>query len=165
MTCKRRGTEGFTLIELLVVIAIIGILSSVVLTSVNSARTKGRDARRVSDIKQIGLALALYYDDHGSEYPDSICSTVVNGSCTSSMLAPAYFSFAPNDPLATGVTYLYFYDNLTSADGTCAEATDICDMYILGATIESTSYAPLEQDIDGTVQGISCDDPVFCKRP
>ena len=58
----KKNNKGFTLIELLVVIAIIGILSSVVLASLNSARTKARDARRIADIKQIQLALELFYD-------------------------------------------------------------------------------------------------------
>ena len=49
--------QGFTLIELLVVIAIIGILSTAVLTSLNSARDKARDAKKISDLKQIALAL------------------------------------------------------------------------------------------------------------
>ncbi|PIS13297.1 MAG: prepilin-type cleavage/methylation domain-containing protein, partial [Candidatus Tagabacteria bacterium CG09_land_8_20_14_0_10_41_14] len=57
-----KNKKGFTLIELLVVIAIIGILSSVVLASLNSARKKARDARRVADIKQIQLALEMYFD-------------------------------------------------------------------------------------------------------
>src|SRR3989338_9061062 len=52
-------SKGFTLIELLVVIAIIGILSSVVLASLNSARAKGRDSRRVSDLKQVANSVAL----------------------------------------------------------------------------------------------------------
>ena len=59
---KPSHTTGFTLIELLVVIAIIGILSSVVLTSLTGARAKGRDTRRVSDISQLRLALEMYYD-------------------------------------------------------------------------------------------------------
>ena len=63
-----RTRDGFTLVELLVVISIIGLLSSIVLTSVNSARARARDARRLADTRQIQNALALYYDDHGS-YP------------------------------------------------------------------------------------------------
>jgi type II secretion system protein G len=62
--------KGFTLIELLVVVAIISLLSSVVLTSLNSARAKARDARRLSDVRQLQIALELYYDDNGS-YPSS----------------------------------------------------------------------------------------------
>ncbi len=51
--------KGFTLIELLVVIAIIGILSAVVLTSLNSSRDKAQDTKKVNDVKQIALALEL----------------------------------------------------------------------------------------------------------
>ncbi len=61
-----KNKNGFTLIELLVVVAIIGLLSSVVMVSVNSARAKARDARRMSDIDQAIKALALYYSDYGN---------------------------------------------------------------------------------------------------
>src|SRR6185436_8533900 len=70
-------SRGFTLIELLVVIAIIGILSSVVLASLNSARKKGRDARRIADIKQLQLALELYYDAHPTVGYPAVLSTLV----------------------------------------------------------------------------------------
>ncbi|MDP3993506.1 MAG: prepilin-type N-terminal cleavage/methylation domain-containing protein [bacterium] len=60
--------KGFTLIELLVVIAVIGLLSSIVLVSLNSARVKARDARRVADLRQISVALELYYDRYNA-YP------------------------------------------------------------------------------------------------
>lgn len=62
--------RGFTLIELLVVIAIIGLLSSVTLASLESAREKGRDAKRASDVRHIQQALSLFYDDNG-HYPIS----------------------------------------------------------------------------------------------
>jgi general secretion pathway protein G len=56
---KITGHRGFTLIELLVVIAIIGILSTVVLGAVNTARQKGRDAKRLEDMKSIANAIAV----------------------------------------------------------------------------------------------------------
>lgn len=62
--------KGFTLIELLVVVAIIGLLSSVVLASLNTARTKANDAARISGIRQLQSALEFYYDKYGS-YPNS----------------------------------------------------------------------------------------------
>lgn len=65
---KNRTKKGFTLIELLVVIAIISILSSVVLASLNEARSKARDARRFSDLENVRIALELYRDDNG-RYP------------------------------------------------------------------------------------------------
>ena len=67
---KRSLKQGFTLIELLVVIAVIGILASVVLVSLNSARAKARDARRLSDMRTIQTALEMYYSDNG-RYPPS----------------------------------------------------------------------------------------------
>ncbi len=66
--CSSRNKEGFTLIELLVVISIIGLLSSIVLTSVNSARAKARDARRKAEMAELVKALELYYDAYG-KYP------------------------------------------------------------------------------------------------
>jgi len=63
-----RGHRGFTLIELLVVIAIIGILSAVVLASLNSARSKGIDAAVVSNLSAIQTQAELYYQDNGNSY-------------------------------------------------------------------------------------------------
>ncbi len=66
----RNFSGGFTLIELLVVIAIISLLSSVVLTSLNTARVKGKDAARMANVRQLKTALELYYGDNGG-YPTS----------------------------------------------------------------------------------------------
>jgi prepilin-type N-terminal cleavage/methylation domain-containing protein len=62
----KKYTKGFTLIELLVVIAIIGILASVVLVSLNSARNKGKDARVISDVQQLRTLIETDYN--GANY-------------------------------------------------------------------------------------------------
>lgn len=63
-----KTNRGFTLIELLVVIAIIGILSSVVLASLNTARDKGRDGAIKSSMQTIRVQSEIYYDDNGNSY-------------------------------------------------------------------------------------------------
>ena len=62
---KRITNSGFTLLELLVVISIIGLLASVILVSVNTARVKARDTQRLSDMQQIYTALYSFYNDYG----------------------------------------------------------------------------------------------------
>ena len=158
------NTRGFTLIELLVVIAIIGILSSVVLASLNGARKKGRDARRLSDIKQIQLALEMYYDSSGqNEYPEEVSNGV-----PAAALAPAYISTAPTDP-QTGAAYQY--NNLTNAGAACTASSAVCPSYVLGATLEDGIHSALTSDIDATLGGINCgagspESPsTYCVRP
>ena len=60
--------QGFTLIELLVVIAIIGILSAVVLASLNTARSKGNDAAVKANLASVATQAALYVTDHSNSY-------------------------------------------------------------------------------------------------
>ena len=64
--------KGFTLIELLIVIAIIGVLSSIVIASLNKARVSAKDIKRIQNIKSIKLAMELYYIDLGT-YPPAAC--------------------------------------------------------------------------------------------
>ncbi|HEY0980464.1 MAG TPA: prepilin-type N-terminal cleavage/methylation domain-containing protein [Candidatus Paceibacterota bacterium] len=79
LTTKVKPQKGFTLIELLVVIAIIGILSSVVMASLNSARMKARDAKRKAELRQIATALEMYYDTYG-RYPPHRPSATCGGA-------------------------------------------------------------------------------------
>ena len=122
------SSRGFTLIELLVVIAIIGLLSGVVLASLNSARSKGRDAKRVSDLKQIQIALELYYDANGN-YPTGIIGT--------QLTAPGFIPAIPKDPQGNG-NYRY------AALGSGAA----CTSYHLGATLENPGHTALQNDSD-----------------
>lgn len=65
-----RNTQGFTLIELLVVIAIIGLLSSVVLASLNTAREKAKVANSVAQVRELRTVVSLYMNDTGVAPPD-----------------------------------------------------------------------------------------------
>ncbi len=109
-------SRGFTLIELLVVIAIIGLLASIILASLNSARAKGRDARRVADLHSIQTALELYYSDHNG-YPSSSGNWWNSTSGTSWItgLVPTYIAAVPQDPVNVGSPEQYYYYN---SDGT-----------------------------------------------
>lgn len=60
--------KGFTLIELLVVIAIIGVLATIVISSLGSARKKAKDAKTITEVRTLKTALELYYIDHNA-YP------------------------------------------------------------------------------------------------
>jgi general secretion pathway protein G len=125
MSVKERG---FTLIELLVVIAIIGLLSSIVLASLNSARKKSRDARREADLKQLQTALELYFNDN-SKYPivttSSSVADATNGLAAKG-LTSTYMTTIPDDPSSGH----YYY--ISTAAG---------DYYCLGAVIETTAPA------------------------
>lgn len=100
--------RGFTLIELLVVVAIIAILATMVMVSVFGARTKARDAVRMSDIDQVAKSLQMYELDHGiypSPVSDDSCwvdlGVSVNcgsGTANLDLLMRSYIGHLPADP-------------------------------------------------------------------
>ncbi len=100
------GRRGFTLIELLVVIAIIAILAGMLLPAVARARDRGRQAACFSNLRQLGLAVRLYADDNGDEFPRSQHSAFSQGQLTwGRALAPNLGAAAPANwtNLLTGV--------------------------------------------------------------
>jgi type II secretion system protein G len=104
--------SGFTLIELLVVIAIIGILSSVVLASLNSSRAKSRDAVRLSNMHEIFNALELYRLDQDQviNYTGWL-GTMPAGAGLNQLVSLGYLSSLPTDPTYTGTSNDYYYRN------------------------------------------------------
>ena len=115
-----RISRGFTLIELLVVIAIIGILSSVVLASLNSARMKARDVNRIATLKQLQNAVELAINDTGSPpgavgtWYDNSCSPDPNYADISTLTPLSSYIKLPPDPGGGGYCMWYYRVNPAS---------------------------------------------------
>ncbi len=122
----RKNEKGFTLVELLVVIAIIGVLATLVLLQLGTARARARDTKRITDINQIRTAVEQYYEDNGGFYPTAISATELS----------RYLTRVPVDPL-TGDPYNYAYEVVGSGPA----------HYHIWATLEQTAAA-LNGDAD-----------------
>ncbi len=143
---KNKNNKGFTLIELLVVIAIIGVLSSVVLASLNSARLKARNAQRLSDMNQLVRAIEMYRNDYGVYPPcgggSSGCSTTfgVGSNLMTLNLVPTYISNISNDPTNINGQYGYYYVRgykPTSANSWVATGSD--QNFMVATRLEDSS--------------------------
>ena len=128
-----KGKQGFTLIEILIVVAIIAILASVVLVGLGPTQQAGRDARRLSDIRQVQNALELFYNKCGY-YPGTIAAGVcavgspgATWTAMGTMLTAAGLgvSSVPGDP-SSNRSYGYAWGTGNTA-------------YVLGVALESTN--------------------------
>jgi len=123
------------LVELLVVIAIIGILATLLLLQLGTARSKARDAKRIADVNQLRSAIEMYYDDNG-HYPASTDLTAD--------LVPKYMTLIPMDPL-DATAYAYAYQTGTTPY-----------MFQIYANLEQSSQAlNSDADIDSSAGGWS----------
>lgn len=139
--------KGFTLIELLVVIAIIGILSTLAVVSLNNARQKSRDAKRVSDIKQIQTSLELYFADSNA-YPAGTAVTL--GGASAQTLSSAGLTASGG---ASGTTYMGQVPSNPSPGG---------DPYVYNQTSAGVSYTinfKLEGQTGGLIGGVHTASP------
>ena len=166
---RQTSRVAFTLIELLLVISIISLLASIVFASVNSARAKARDARRLADAYQIVIALELYYDNHG-QYPEEGCNgqALPYGECESGpppgceggdqshrdldgdshmfidiLAQEALIPKVPVDPLNSGNCTsgaLYRYHRYLPGDGSCDSSRG--EFFVLGINEMETSIRP-----------------------
>lgn len=85
-----KNKKGFTLIELLVVIAIIGLLSTLAVVALSSARTRARDSKRVADMKQLQTAMELYYSDNAAYPTTCTAGTKVSACAALASYLPGY---------------------------------------------------------------------------
>lgn len=145
---SREQKNGFTLIELLVVISIISLLSSVVLSSLSSARTKARDARRMSDLGQINKAIILYADSNNGSLPtNNWWFTSINNTNS----APEYQAFKTNIGPYFGGT---LPEDPSNTPGTCTDG--FCYYYGEGYIIDSSNVI--------TSTGATAKDYVICSK-
>ncbi|MFA5942208.1 MAG: type II secretion system protein [Candidatus Paceibacterota bacterium] len=130
----KTSQSGFTLIELLVVIAIIGVLSSVVLASLNTARNKGADAAIKSNLAGARAEAEIYYDDATPSY-DGVCAVtganIVGDSVTAAASAGGV-TFTNGDATASSATVATCHDSsagwaaivpLKAGSAYCVDAT------------------------------------------
>lgn len=151
LSLDRSAVRGFTLVEILIVVAIIGILASVALVGLGPVQRSGRDARRISDLRQTQGAIEIYYNKcgyyPGSVQMDSTCNafqTINTWAALTDTLTGSKIGVTkiPNDPTA-GRSYSYG----VASDGSS---------YVIGARLENLNNNALNDDIDGTVQGVDC---------
>jgi prepilin-type N-terminal cleavage/methylation domain-containing protein len=126
---KMNLKKGFTLIELLVVVAIIGILASVVLASLNTARSKGSDAAIKSNLDNMRAQAALYYD-----------GTVGNQTYgTAGSTCTAAGSMYVDPTIAAAITQVSAQSGAVS----CANTTTT---YVMAAVLKSTGTGATKSD-------------------
>ncbi|MBL8029756.1 MAG: prepilin-type N-terminal cleavage/methylation domain-containing protein [Candidatus Doudnabacteria bacterium] len=135
----KQKQKGFTLIELLVVISIIGLLASVVLVSLNSARQKSRNAKRLADANQIAKGLEIFYNQALS-YPTGTGAvggtyTVAGGAVMGSSLLQAVNSLGTFNMTPTFMTSVPTAP--TPADGSCDASNN---RYMYEANSSGTTY-------------------------
>jgi prepilin-type N-terminal cleavage/methylation domain-containing protein len=98
---------GFTLIEIMVTVAIIAILTTFIFGAIDAARSKARDARRLTDIKQLQGAVENYFSSCYT-FPESL-NDIRDGTIKCASYRPVLAEF-PTDPLPPNADYMYYTD-------------------------------------------------------
>jgi len=135
---NKKNFSSFTLVEMLVVVAVVGILASALLVSLGGSRAKARDARRISDLREVQNALELYYDRE-EKYPEihGIDFSSTWDALKDELDREGITSHIPDDPINEG-DYKYVYVS-------CGINNN--QEYMLRARLEKYSFV-LSNDID-----------------
>ncbi len=148
--------SGFTLIELLVVIAIIGVLTTIAVVSLADIRTKARDTKRTTDIKQIGTALETYFAEYGY-YPTIITpgEPLASPDGTTTYIAQIPSNPTPReDNGCPNADYAYTpSDNYTSYTLSCCIGTNVSDL-----PAGTVTYTPSGWSGSGEIAFANCGD-------
>lgn len=122
--------KGFTLIELLMVIAIIGILATLVMVRINTARQEARDSKRINDMQTITQALGSFYTEKGHLPNNAIDGIpaggemIGTGGAIDTALLPYLRENVPEDPAHDGIEFYYSYVPARPVDLCNADASD-----------------------------------------
>ncbi len=129
---KKRN--GFSLVELMIVVAIIALLTAIMTANFSSAKARSRDSKRISDISQIQLALAGFFD-RCNFYPTALDITDSGGHCTSGTVNVNLGTFISKiPPPPTGGSVVAANYNYSAG----SDATGVVD-YVLGAQLEAAN--------------------------
>ena len=139
----KKSKSGFTIVELLIVIVVIAILAAISIVAYNGIQARAKDGERLSEIRSIEKALALYYADEGT-YPTCSNAPFVPGglrsACTAVTIAPSlvpkYISSFPTDPINTSPSQ-YWYGIGYKKTGDLTYAGVATADYITGAKLEA----------------------------
>jgi len=112
------------------------IFIQIIYSMITADRISSKDDRRIGDLRQIPIALEMYFDDNKT-LPESL-----------SELEPKYFPTVPKEPTTNQLYEYHVIEGGKSA--------------VIKVVLDNKNYSTLKNDIDGVVSGINCDDPAYC---
>lgn len=145
-----KSQKAFTLIELMVVVAIIGILTAIVVANLTKAKARSRDAKRISDINQVQLALELFFD-RCNQYPTLLNGMPNTGATNGCPIGINLGTFISKIPTPPNPGENYYYGVKVEGSGVDISYTD----YVLKAVLEGSNSALTDSYHGSDLYGIS----------